>query len=222
MDYLHWDSQWRPAVHLRVSDTFSDSIRQQVLTKMFECVERNRDGRHGVEYRFSKADYDYILRDNVTGSWTCSCRTARRWYKAALEGTWKAKTRGGAYTASFRKLRMTDELKRTLYHIVLQKPFATGKKCAELLFEASGQRFHSSYVNKMLKEMKLTVKKVTYEKKKKFTVENIKYYESWVELYKTIDRRRLIFCDHTGFNRTSFHQKKAVPRLVQDALVMNK
>ena len=58
--------------------------------------------------------------------------------------------------------------------------------------------------------MKLTVKCISYEKRAKFSDENIAYYHEWVDIYKKTDEKRLIFCDASGFNRYNFHAKKAV------------
>ena len=103
---------------------------------------------------------------------------------------------------------MTEDVKSCLYEIVLREPFATGEWYAIQLYQESGEMFCSRYINRILKNMKMTVKNVTYERKNKFTEVNLEYYINWVTHYKVIDRRRVLFVDQTGFNRFSFHKKR--------------
>ena len=76
------------------------------------------------------------------------------------------------------------------------------------LFNATGEQFHPDSITRYLNRMKLTVKCISYEKRAKFSAENIAYYHEWIDIYKNTDQKRLIFCDASGFNRFNFHAKK--------------
>jgi hypothetical protein len=104
--------------------------------------------------------------------------------------------------------RLTHELKAILYTLVLENPTATAFYYEQCLFELSGEEFHPNYLQTVINNMGLTMKKICYEKKYKFRAENMQYYESYVNDYKHVDRRRLVFVDQSGFNRFNFHPKR--------------
>ena len=197
--------QAQPLAQFKVNGVVCDYLRQKVLSKMFNFVDGKGIDGHGLGYRFTKADYLHLLYDEVLQQMVCTPNTARRWYREARNGKWKAGVGGGNQVHN---LRMTEDVKQCLYDIVLREPFATAEWYAQQLFLESGEMFCSRYINRILSKMKMTTKNVTYERKNKFTELNLEYYHNWVQNYKQVDRRRLVFVDQTGFNRFSFHKKR--------------
>jgi hypothetical protein len=198
--------QAQPPAQIKVDGVVCDYLRQKVLSKMFKFVNGKGIDGHGLGYRFTKADYSHLLYDEEVQQTVCTSNTARRWYREARNGKWKAGL--GGHHNRVQNVRMTEDVKSCLYEIVLREPFATGEWYAIQLYQESGEMFCSRYINRILKNMKMTVKNVTYERKNKFTEVNLEYYINWVTHYKVIDRRRVLFVDQTGFNRFSFHKKR--------------
>ena len=95
-----------------------------------------------------------------------------------------------------------------LINLVEAYPTATKYQYENWLYHATGEEFHPDYISKKLNDLKLTVKRICYEKKAKFSEENIAYYYDWIDTFRKTDINRLIFCDQSGFNRFNFHKKR--------------
>ena len=192
---------FQPPIEHKQNGIYTDSTRQMVLTKMFAIVE----GTEGLAYRFTPEDYLFICTDH-TGKWICSERRARDWFNRAKRGQWKAGVRGDLPR---QRRRLTDAVKDVLYDIVVTHPCATKYQYQNYLYAATGLQFSPDYLNREINKMGLPLKKISYEKKAKFTEENLAYYREFVALYKETEPHRIVFCDQTGFDRYSFHAKRA-------------
>ena len=190
----------QPPIEHKVNGIYTDCTRQTVLSKMFTIVEE----RGSYMYRFTPEDYLYICTD-YKGQWVCSERRARDWFNRAKRGQWKAGVRGDLPR---QRRRLTNAVKNVLYDIVLSHPAATKYQYQNFLFAETGERFHPDYLTQEINKMGLKLKRISYEKKAKFTVQNIQYYREFVNLYRETDLNRIIFCDQTGFNRYNFHPKR--------------
>jgi transposase len=206
-----------PPVCYKVNGVYPDSVRRRVIVKMIDIAESHAyDGNgsiaydgNGSSYRFTPKDYLAICTDEYTGQQICSPRRAREWYRCALLGEWSGTT---VQRHNGPRKRFTVEIEQVLRELVQTFPTATKYQYENWLFNATGEQFHPDSITRHLNRMKLTVKCISYEKRAKFSDENIAYYHEWVDIYKKTDKKRLIFCDASGFNRYNFHAKKGRSR----------
>ena len=82
--------QAQPPAQIKVDGVVCDYLRQKVLSKMFKFVNGKGIDGHGLGYRFTKADYSHLLYDEEVQQTVCTSNTARRWYREARNGKWKA------------------------------------------------------------------------------------------------------------------------------------
>jgi putative transposase len=189
-------------VTYKVDGRYPDCIRQQVVAKMLNYLDKKV--YMGLGYNLSCEEYDMLCTDEYTGQRICPNKTGRRWLTDAKLGKFKSLPRYKGGPAK----RLTNEVKAILYGLVTEIPTATAFYYEQCLYELTGEQFHPNYLQRVINSLGLSLKKICYEKKYKFYPENMQYYEHYVNLYKSIDRRRLVFVDQTGFNRFNFHPKR--------------
>ncbi len=174
---------------------YSPGIRAKVVNRISKFMEDKELG-----YKCSQDDWNSILIDDDLGDIPmCPVPTARRWWREA-----KA-LKLEAYECSYgTRTRMTESVKDILYDIGMQNKFANKYVLKSKLAAITGHVFHEDTIIKTMRSMDLSRKKVCYEKKAKFTVENMKYYFNWVQIFKRINRDCLVFVDQTGFDGYDF------------------
>ena len=202
---------------LEVSTTFTsgrytESTRTRVIIRIANYLQSKGVGAtDAYQYRFSQEDWQVILSDiERDGRWLTTVDAARRWWKLALEGRFQHLQRNNQQQA---ETRMTADVLFNLQCIVLSHPTSTPVMYRFLLFMETNQLFSSRHIAHVLKnKLGISRKKITYEKKEKFTLSNMNYYQTFTAIYKNIDRRRLVFVDQTGFDLFMFNPKYGYAR----------
>ena len=132
--------QAQPPAQIKVDGVVCDYLRQKVLSKMFKFVNGKGIDGHGLGYRFTKADYSYLLYDEVLQQTVCTSNTARRWYREARNGKWKAGL--GGHHNRVQNVRMTEDVNADRF--APDRPFLAGPE-ALLVFGVTCQESNSSF-----------------------------------------------------------------------------